>query len=205
MKRVVVMILVLCLLLCVPAQAETLTTNGGVTLETNQLPHCSDDEKAPVVWFISDISAESLVRIYQALQVELPGKVGVKMSTGESTRSNYLRPELIADLVKPILAEKGISLILITLGPDGAFYRFKDQCGKVSGVPCVVADTNGAGDTFFGSFLSRLVKRQTEGSLLDGLETKELEGMIAFANKAASITTSRHGAIPAMPTMAEME
>ena len=104
-----------------------------------------------------------------------------------------------------ILAEKGISLILITLGPDGAFYRFKDQCGKVSGVPCVVADTNGAGDTFFGSFLSRLVKRQTEGSLLDGLETKELEGMIAFANKAASITTSRHGAIPAMPTMAEME
>ena len=29
--------------------------------------------------------------------------------------------------------------------------------------------------------------------------------ILAFANKAASITTSRHGAIPAMPTLAEVE
>ncbi len=36
---------------------------------------------------------------YRALGAELPGKVGVKMSTGESGRSNYLRPALIADLI----------------------------------------------------------------------------------------------------------
>ena len=99
------------------------------------------------------------------------------------------------------LAEQGIRLILITLGPDGAFYRYDGATGHVPGVPCVVADTNGAGDTFFGSFLSRLVKH--EG--LDGLSKEELESMIAFANKAASLTTSRHGAIPAMPTLKEME
>ena len=34
---------------------------------------------------------------------------------------------------------------------------------------------------------------------------EELEAMIAFANRAAAITTSRHGAIPAMPTLREME
>ena len=33
----------------------------------------------------------------------------------------------------------------------------------------------------------------------------KLESILAFANKAASITTSRHGAIPAMPTLAEVE
>lgn len=33
----------------------------------------------------------------------------------------------------------------------------------------------------------------------------KLEGILAFANKAASITTSRHGAIPAMPTLEEIE
>ena len=40
---------------------------------------------------------------------------------------------------------------------------------------------------------------------LDTLTVNKLEGILAFANKAASITTSRHGAIPAMPTLAEVE
>lgn len=99
-----------------------------------------------------------------------------------------------------ILAERGIKLILVTLGPKGAFYRFGDKTGTVPGVPCVVGDTNGAGDTFFGAFLSRLARR---GGLED-VDVSDLEDMIAFANLAASITTSRHGAIPAMPTLSEM-
>ena len=99
-----------------------------------------------------------------------------------------------------ILAGRGIKLILVTLGPRGAFYRFGDKTGTVPGVPCVVGDTNGAGDTFFGAFLSRLARR---GGLED-VDVSDLEDMIAFANLAASITTSRHGAIPAMPTLSEM-
>ena len=98
MKKILVFALLLCML-CTSALADTLVTNGGVSLDTNNLPNCTGDESAPVVYFISDISSENLVEAYQALGVELPGRVGVKMSTGESTRSNYLRPELIADLV----------------------------------------------------------------------------------------------------------
>ena len=98
MKRLCALLTMLCLL-CAPALADSLVTNGGVSLDTAALPYCTEDEAAPIVYFISDISAESLVKAYQALGVELPGKVGVKMSTGESTRSNYLRPALIADLV----------------------------------------------------------------------------------------------------------
>ena len=99
-----------------------------------------------------------------------------------------------------LLAEKGISLILVTLGPKGAFYRFRGQTGLVPGVPCKVGDTNGAGDTFFGAALSQLAKLDS----LDALTVPELERIVALANKAASITTSRHGAIPAMPTMKEV-
>ena len=98
MKRLFAVLLTLCML-CASALADSLTTNGGVTLDTADLPYCTADESAPVVYFISDISPESLVAAYQALGVSLPGKVGVKMSTGESERSNYLRPELIADLI----------------------------------------------------------------------------------------------------------
>lgn len=99
-----------------------------------------------------------------------------------------------------ILAEKGIPLIFVTCGPNGAFYRFMGQTGHVDGVPCKVGDTNGAGDTFFGAALSQLVKHEK----LENITVAELERIIAYANKAASITTSRHGAIPAMPTLAEM-
>ena len=92
--------LLICVLLCAStALAADLTTNGGVALDLSALPH--QDEAAPAaVYFISDISPESLVKAYQALNVKLPGKVGVKLSTGESERSNYLRPALIGDLVQ---------------------------------------------------------------------------------------------------------
>lgn len=98
------------------------------------------------------------------------------------------------------LAEKGPKLILVTLGANGAFYRLGGKIGHVPGVKVKVGDTNGAGDTFFGALLSQLVKR----SRLEDIAQDELENMIAFANSAAAITTSRHGAIPAMPTLSEM-
>lgn len=87
-------------LLCSCALADTLTTNGGVELDTSALPYATDSDDAPVVYFIAEISSESLMAAYGALGAELPGKTGVKMSTGESTRSNYLRPELIGQLVQ---------------------------------------------------------------------------------------------------------
>ena len=98
------------------------------------------------------------------------------------------------------LTDQGVRLVLVTLGAEGAFYRFDGHTGHVPGVPCQVGDTNGSGDTFFGAALSQLVKL----SSLDQLTVPELRRILAFANKAASITTSRHGAIPAMPTLAEV-
>jgi uncharacterized Fe-S center protein len=53
----------------------------------------------PTVYFTRDISPAGLVRAYEALGWTPNGKVGIKMSTGESSKSNYLRPELIKDLV----------------------------------------------------------------------------------------------------------
>ena len=98
MKRLFAVALLLCLL-CSSALADSLITNGGVSLEAASLPHNTQEASAPKVYFLRDISPEALVKAYEALGVPLPGKVGVKMSTGESTQSNYLRPELIADLI----------------------------------------------------------------------------------------------------------
>lgn len=112
-----------------------------------------------------------------------------------------------SDKAAEALTEKGIQLVLVTLGPDGVYYRYAPKdgdvlTGTVPGFSVTVADTNGAGDTFFGAFLSKLCKRENG---LAGFTAEELEADLTFANRAASLTTSRPGAIPAMPTLDEVE
>lgn len=54
------------------------------------------------VYFTREITPEALVRIYEALGVEPKGRVAVKISTGESSKSNHLRPALIKNLVEEV-------------------------------------------------------------------------------------------------------
>ena len=61
---------------------------------------CAQETQGAVVYMTSEITPEALVNIYQALGVPAEGRVAVKISTGESAKSNYLRPELIKDLVQ---------------------------------------------------------------------------------------------------------
>lgn len=99
-----------------------------------------------------------------------------------------------------VLAGYGIPLVLVTLGERGTFYRMGELTGTAAGYAVTVADTNGAGDTFFGAFLAQLAARGG----MEGLSEAELAAMVRTANRAASITCSRSGAIPAMPTAEEL-
>ena len=96
----------------------------------------------------------------------------------------------------------GIPLILLTLGAKGAYYRFGDITGHCDGVRVKVADTNGAGDTFFGAFLSAMARLGKYNP--SQLSEDEIKDLVEFSNKAAAITASRSGAIPAMPSLSEV-
>lgn len=102
------------------------------------------------------------------------------------------------------LTELGVRLVLVTLGGAGVYCRWRDESWRQSGVSVKVADTNGAGDTFLGAVLSRLCRRGDKAPLED-LSRAELEDILSFANRAAALTCSRSGAIPAMPSLAELE
>lgn len=55
-----------------------------------------------IVYFTKEITPASLVRIFEQLNTPLDGKVAVKISTGEAGNTNYLKPELIKDLVQKL-------------------------------------------------------------------------------------------------------
>ncbi|MCI8819244.1 MAG: carbohydrate kinase [Oscillibacter sp.] len=165
--------------------ARTAHRNGGlVSYDPNYRPALWANRAEAAEWMTIPLP---LVDIIKLAEEELP------LITGTTDLEEGAR----------ILEERGISLIMVTLGSEGVFCRWRGEAWKQPGVPVKVADTNGAGDTFLGAVLSRLCLRGEKP--LEGLTGAELKDILAFANRAAAFTCSRSGAIPAMPTLAELE
>ena len=70
--------------------------------ESVEISRMEDSTGNSVVYMTADISPEGLIAVYDALGWAPTGNVAVKLSTGEPPASNYLRPELIADLVQSV-------------------------------------------------------------------------------------------------------
>lgn len=155
-----------------------------VSYDPNYRPALWRDEAEAIEWMRIPLP---LVDIIKLSEEELP------LLTGSNSLEEGSR----------LLIEQGISLVFVTLGDAGSFCRWQNECFTVPGVSVKVADTNGAGDTFLGAVLSRLCLRGEKP--LEGLTRAELEDILVFANRAAALTCSRSGAIPAMPTLAELE
>ena len=56
----------------------------------------------PTEFFTQALTPASLIKIYEALNIKLPGKVGVKVSTGEQGAKGYLKADLIGPFVKKL-------------------------------------------------------------------------------------------------------
>ena len=98
MKKIISLALISMMTLSACAGSNSEAEVGGTTETTN-------DGTGSKVYFTKEITPESLVSIYEALGVSAEGKrVAVKISTGESSRSNYLRPEFIKNLVQKLNA-----------------------------------------------------------------------------------------------------
>jgi fructokinase len=101
------------------------------------------------------------------------------------------------------LAEKGPAIVLVSLGAKGAYFRCAAGTGARPAYDVNTIDTTGAGDSFLGAVHYRL-RGKNRGDL-QNISRDELEDIVDFANAAGSLTTTRRGAIPALPGMAEIE
>ena len=99
------------------------------------------------------------------------------------------------------LAEYGPGIVLVTMGPGGCFYRSGDMTGRLYTYDTKVVDTTGSGDAFYSAFLCKVLQ---SGKAPEELSRQELEAIIDFANGAGSLTATKRGAIPALPTEEEI-
>ena len=105
------------------------------------------------------------------------------------------------DKAAAIMKEKyDIRLILITLGPDGSRAYYDGI--RAEAAPFLTdktIETTGAGDTFCANAIDYVLNHG-----LDGLTEKDLVKLLTFANAAASLVTTRKGALRVMPTREEV-
>lgn len=92
------------------------------------------------------------------------------------------------------LMTRGPQVIVVTLGAQGSYFKSAQKSGYAAGFKVDAIDSTGCGDAFMGALLTRLIQHGTQN--LDA----DLQGALQYANAAGAITSTRKGAIPALPT-----
>jgi fructokinase len=114
-----------------------------------------------------------------------------------------LLPGTRADDFAADALHRGVKLVVVTRGAEGATAWTQRVTATVPTVQVEVVDTVGAGDTFQAALLTWLAERgRLSASALEALTGSELESMLGFAAGAAAITCSRRGAD--MPRRSEL-
>lgn len=97
------------------------------------------------VFFTTEITSKSLQKIYHALGVTLPGKVAVKISTGEPGGHNFLQPSLI----KPLVQELNGTIVECNTAYEGRrntteeHWKAIREHGFTEIAPCDIMDEDG--------------------------------------------------------------
>lgn len=102
---------------------------------------------------------------------------------------------------KMLIEKYNIPFVCVTLGKDGSRAYYKGMCVEVPGfVQKNTIETTGAGDTFCGCMLHYIIQHG-----LEDLTEENLRELLTFANAAASVITTRKGALAVMPSKEEVE
>jgi fructokinase len=96
-----------------------------------------------------------------------------------------------------ILLDRGVALVFVSLGPEGALYATKDFSGEVPSFEVEVVDPTGAGDAFLAAALVRL----SEG----GWDEETVREAARRGTAAGAIACTDYGAMRALPTKDELE
>jgi len=103
------------------------------------------------------------------------------------------------------LLDRGVKLVIRSEGAGGTSFATGRAEGHVEAFEVESVEFTGAGDAFTGAILAELVALAKAGAAPGELEADQLRRIIRRANAAGALTTTRPGAIPALPTAEELE
>ncbi len=149
-----------------------------------------DPNYRPLLWSDEAVAVAKMCALLKNIDIIKVSDEEALLLTGEGD---------IKSAAKSLLDE-GIGIILVTLGENGAYYLTKYAEGFCPAYTGKVADTNGAGDTFLGTFLTSVDDLDALIKNKDG----SLQKAVSFACAAAGLSTRKSGAIPSMPTKNEV-
>lgn len=104
----------------------------------------------------------------------------------------YKRPEDAAEF----LMKKGVKVVAVTLGAEGVLIASEQGMQRVSGFKSKVMDTTGAGDSFWGGFVSQMIYSQKSP---EDLSLEELVKCARYGNAVASLCVEKRGGIYGIP------
>ncbi|KAI3470136.1 hypothetical protein Pfo_026799 [Paulownia fortunei] len=142
------------------------------------------------LWPSAEYAKEQIMSIWNKADVIKVSDVELEFLTG----SNKIDDESALSLWHP-----NLKLLLVTLGEKGCRYYTKNFRGAVDGYHVKTVDTTGAGDSFVGALLGKIVDDHT--IIQDEPRLKEV---LKYACACGAITTTKKGAIPALPTHSEV-
>lgn len=99
------------------------------------------------------------------------------------------------------LLEKGPYLVAVTLGAKGVYLAQKGKNEYIEGYRVTAVDTTGAGDSFWGGFLSHFL---TYGKSLMDMKWEEWKECAKYGNATASLCVQKRGGIPSIPQKEEV-
>lgn len=108
------------------------------------------------------------------------------------------------DNVLALMKEYDIAVVILTLGKDGAECFFNGDSFVTPGYKAdYVADTTGAGDAFWGGFLSRVLNLGADS--VDKFTAEILKDAVNYGNVSGSLAVREKGAIASLPTKEQIE
>ncbi len=115
---------------------------------------------------------------------------------------DFLFGEMPYEQAAQMLLSRGIKLVFITMGSEGAIYAHRAGVGRAAPFAAQAVDATGAGDCFTGGVLSQFMQ---SGKSLAELTLNDIAGFARFANAAASICVEGKGGIPSIPSLKKVE
>lgn len=100
---------------------------------------------------------------------------------------------------------KGVELLVISRGARGAIATNGEYRIELPAPSVPVVETTGAGDGFMAAMIARLLPERERVGSLACVDQEIVHEALIFANAVGALTCTRPGAIPALPTRAEVE